>query len=179
MLEIVIKGDEFYNYETEEFVYKNSVAVQLEHSLSAVSKWEAKHKIAFLGKVEKTPEQILDYYRCMAITPDVPEGIWYKIDEKNIKDIQDYIEDPHTATAILARPGQKSQDVPTSDLIYYWMFSLEIPLEAEKWHLNKLFALIKVFDAKNNQSKVDPKSAAQQRAAINAANRQKLGLENG
>lgn len=50
MLRVFIPGMEFWDERTEEFIETKPVALQLEHSLVALSKWEAKWKKPFLDK---------------------------------------------------------------------------------------------------------------------------------
>ena len=65
MLKITVPAAEFWDEIHEEFIYKKEQTLQLEHSLVSLSKWESKWNKAFLGKQEKTDEEILDYVRCI------------------------------------------------------------------------------------------------------------------
>ena len=68
----------------------------------------------------------------------------------------------------------KTGDVLTSDLIYYMMFSLKIPIECQKWHLNRLLILIHIFNIKNSAGKrSNNRSILSNNAAINASRRKK------
>ena len=58
MLKITVPAAEFWDEIREEFVYKKEQTLQLEHSLVSLSKWESKWNKAFLGKQEKTDEEI-------------------------------------------------------------------------------------------------------------------------
>ena len=51
---INIPSGEYYDEEREEFVDVKGARLKLEHSLIAISKWEAKFHKAFLVKKEKT-----------------------------------------------------------------------------------------------------------------------------
>lgn len=64
-----------------------------------------------------------------------------------------------TATVINHPPGRDTNnDTMTSELIYYYMFSAQIPIECEKWHLNRLIKLIEIFGVKNQTPKKMNKS---------------------
>ena len=49
-------------------------------------------------------------------------------------------------------------EVITSELIYYWMVTFNIPFECEQWHLNRLFALIRICNLKNSKPQKMSKS---------------------
>ena len=69
----------------------------------------------------------------------------------------------------------KSNEQTTSELIYYWMVSLNIPVEFEKWHINRLLTLIRVCEIKNQPPKKRSKrEQANRYAALNAARRKQL-----
>lgn len=175
MLQVHINGADGWDEKNEQFVSMPSTTIVLEHSLISISKWESKWHIPFLGKAQKTPEQILDYIKCMTITPNVKDEVYNQLTKKDIDNITAYINDPMTATTVTTHGGKKSsREIVTSELIYYWMVALEIPFECQKWHLNRLMMLIQVCSAKNQpDKKMGKRGTAQQNAALNAARRQK------
>lgn len=175
MLQITIPGMEGWDERTETFVSFNDTTITLEHSLISISKWESKWHIAFLGKDDKTPEQINDYIKCMTITPNVKPEVYEFLSKKNVEDVMAYINDSMTATTIANHGGKKfSREIVTSELIYYWMVALNIPFECQKWHINRLMMLIQICEIKNQpDKKMGRKSTMQQNAALNAARRQK------
>ena len=59
---------EYFDEKTNTFLTIPGGTIRLEHSLVAISKWEAKWKKPFLGKDDKTKEEILDYIKCRTIT---------------------------------------------------------------------------------------------------------------
>lgn len=156
MLQITIPGLEEYNEETEEFINHKDTVLKLEHSLVSISKWESKWHKSFLHATEEfTEEELIDYIKCMTITQNVPDDVYFRLTSKNIKEINSYIENPMSATWFgESKTGnKKGGDVVTSELIYYWMIAFNIPLECEKWHLNRLLTLIKICTIKNNPPK--------------------------
>lgn len=176
MLRIVIPGVDAWDEINEEFVTTQDTVLVLEHSLISISKWEATWHKPFLGKDQKTPEQITDYIKCMTITPNVKDEVYNFLTKENIDDVLAYINDPMTATTITDRRGARraSREIVTSELIYYWMVALEIPFECQKWHINRLMMLIQICEVKNQpDKKMSRKSTMQQNAALNAARRQK------
>lgn len=176
MLTITVPEQELYNERTEEFLTIPSSTLTLEHSLVSISKWEAKWKKPFYDKTEKTPKEVTDYIRCMCVTKNVQPNVFYYLGDENLKKIQEYIADPMTATTFSNHEkGSRRQRIITSELIYYWMISDGIPLDCEKWHINRLLTLIHVFDAEANASKnkMSKKDIYSQNAALNAARRAK------
>ena len=175
MLQIKIPGADGWDERTEQFITLPDTTIVLEHSLISISKWESKWHMPFLGKDEKTPEQISDYIKCMTITPNVKEEVYDRITRDQVESIMAYINDPMTATTISQREGRRvSREIVTSELIYYWMVALEIPFECQKWHINRLMMLIQICNIKNQpDKKMSKRSAMQQNAALNAARRQR------
>jgi hypothetical protein len=154
MLIVNVPGREYWDEENEKFKSVKAQELHLEHSLVSISKWESKWHKAFLGKQEKTAEEMLDYVRCMCVTPNIPNEVFYSLTDENVKQINEYIKDPHTATVVTEAPGaHRNPDVMTSELIYYYMITLNIPVEFQKWHLNRLLTLIRVCNKKNSPPK--------------------------
>ena len=178
MLKITIPGGiEAYNEETNEFYVSKETTLQLEHSLLSVSKWEAKWKKPFLSKTpgDKTNEEVLDYIRCMTITQNVDPILYYFLTSENYAAINEYIEDPMCATKFYGTEQKKSSETITAETIYYWMTALNIPFECQKWHLNKLLALIELASIKNSPpKKMSKKDLYAQNREINEARKRAL-----
>lgn len=177
MLKIIVPGEEYYDEKLESFSTVGDFTLELEHSLAALSKWEQKWEKPFLGLKEPTNEELLYYLKSMAITPDVPEIIWNKLSSENVKDINEYINRKMTATWFREDSNlNRSSEIITADIIYYWMITFNIPLDCENWHLSRLFTLIKTYSAKQTkEKKLSPKQLAEQRSRLNAERKAKLG----
>ena len=88
---------------------------------------------------------------------------------------QEYIENPMSATRFSEKDKPGGGETVTSELIYYWMIALNIPFECQKWHLNRLFTLIKICEIKSRGGKkMSVNEIQRQNAELNAARRNKL-----
>ncbi|MEG2624314.1 MAG: hypothetical protein RSC06_15600 [Clostridia bacterium] len=173
MLEIMTPEIEYYDEGADQFVRIPRQSLQLEHSLISVSRWESKWKKPFLGKDFKTQEEVVDYIRCMTKTQHVGPLVYYAITPEQHDAIAAYLEDSATATTFSEKQNKRfNSEIITSEIIYYWMISLQIPFECEKWNLNRLLTLIRVCNIKNApQKKMSPKDIYCDNRALNAARR--------
>lgn len=178
MLTITIPASEYYDQKEDKFyTNKKPQTITLEHSLVSISKWEAKWHKPFLSEKKKTFEESMDYVRCMTLTQNVNPEVYKFLSPDNFKAINAYIEDPMTASTVNNLNNKKgSAEVVTSELIYYWMIALEIPMKCEKWHLNRLLMLIKICEAKQQPAKkMKPRDVLKSNHALNAARRKRSG----
>ena len=175
MLQITIPATELWDEKNEVFIYTKAQTLQLEHSLVSLSKWEMHWHKPFLSKVQKTPEEIVDYIKCMTITQNVNPDVYNYLSIENLDQINKYIDNPMTATTFKKDPNEKrNNDIITAEIIYYWMTALNIPLECQKWHINKLLTLIRVCNIKNSpKKKKSREQVLRENAALNAARRKK------
>lgn len=172
MLTLIVNPQEGWDEINEKFVYYPGGVLKLEHSLLSISKWESIYKKPFLSRKEKTREETIDYIKCMTIN-SVKSDIYEHITNENIDFVSAYMDNPMTASTINKKnsKGHSSEQI-TSELIYYWMISLGIPFECEKWHLNRLMTLIEICNLKNKPSKKMPmNSMVAKRRALNASRR--------
>jgi hypothetical protein len=94
----------------------------------------------------------------MILNQDYPVDIPQRLSQENLAVIQEYIESTETATTFGQMPERRGRgETITSELIYYWLVAFNIPFEVERWHLNRLFALVKICNIKNQKPKKDTK----------------------
>jgi len=177
MLKLTVPGVESYDEEKEEFVEVGEVVLELEHSLVSLSKWESQYEKPFLGNSEKSTEEIIGYIKAMVVTPEVPEEIFSRLSEANMLEINDYIDAKMTATWFHEAPGAPAtREVVTAELVYYWMVTFSIDWEAQYWHLNRLFTLIRVCNIKNAKpKKMSRAEVAARNRELNAQRKPQLG----
>lgn len=180
MLQITVQlSPEGWDEKKQEFVEPKTQTLQLEHSLVSLSKWESKWCKSFLSNPEKTIDETIDYIKCMTITQNVKSEVYEHLSNANIDEVSKYIEAPMTATYFNdGKGGKGGRETITSELIYYWMISLNIPFECQKWHLNRLITLIRVCQIKSTPPKKMSRSEIMSRnAALNAARKQQLNTK--
>lgn len=180
MLEIVIPETHkrLWDEVKEEFLYVDfkETKLQIEHSLISLKKWEQIWHKPFLATKDKEYEEIKSYIQCMTLNHGVDPAVYDWISAPQLEKVIKYIEDKMTATWFkddsLIGAQKNSREIVTAEIIYYWMITLNIPVEFQKWHLNQLLTLIKVVSIKNGkEKKIDKQQAARERAALNAKRR--------
>jgi hypothetical protein len=177
MLTITVGATEFFNEETGAFELHGGYELQLEHSLVSLSKWESIHEVPFLEAKDKTPEQINSYIECMVVTPNPPGDFLEKLSKENGEEITAHIDRKMTATWFSeTQPQTQNREIITAELIYYWMTVFKIPFECERWHLNRLFTLIRIASLKQEKpKKMSRAQIAQRNREINERRKAQLG----
>ena len=156
MYKLHIDGREIWDEDNELFYKIEPKDLVLEHSLVSISKWEAKYKKSYIDTENKTLEELLDYFSMMVIGDDVDPNAFLFLSEAQIEGLTKYINDPMTATVFskweedeFTKKNNHSSKFTTSEEIYYWMTSQNIPIECQYWHLNRLITLVKICAIKN------------------------------
>lgn len=175
MLKIIVPAKELFDESTGEFIQVKEHTLQLEHSLVSISKWESKWKQPFLHKKTWSNLETLDYVRCMTLTQNVDSNTYLCLTNDNLNKINQYIGDSMSATTFSNVENNTSNKIITSERIYYWMFALNIPLECQKWHLNRLMTLIRICNIENApKKKIRRQDRLSRNASLNAARRAQM-----
>lgn len=176
MLTLEVSPKEFYDSSNESFVDIPGCTVELEHSLVAISKWESKTHKPFLTNTEKSNDEVLYYIECMIVSKHTDLNFIKYLSQREIEQIQNYIQDPCTATTVNNGDSKPSRDVITSELIYYWLVAGQIPFECQYWHINRLFMLVNICGVKNQPPKKQNKKTTMARnKQLNDARRKAMG----
>lgn len=178
MLKIIVQGQELFNEATNEFTVVDGIELEFEHSLLALSKWESIYEKPFLGPDEKTNEELIGYMKAMLVTPGVSSEVFSLVSPENILEIQRYIDSKQSATTFGSLPDtpKAAKEIISSELIYYWLVAFTIPFDVETWHLNRLFALIRICNIKNSKpKKMTPSQIAERNRELNAQRKAQLG----
>lgn len=173
-LKVVIPAGEQYDEVNDLFCNETKEqTLTLKHSLVSLAKWEARWHRPFLGKERKTYEETVDYIRCMTVTQNVDPMVYNYVPQSVIEEVDRYIDEPMTATTF-NDDKKTSNQIVTAEIIYYWMTALNIPFSCEKWHLNRLLALIRVCSLKNSPGKkMSRREITSRNKALNQARRKK------
>lgn len=175
MLKVYIPEKELFDESTGKFITIKATTLVLEHSLLSISKWESIFCKPFLdNKEKKTPQEVLEYIKCMTISQNVDPIVYNWLPDESITKIMNYITAPMSATTF-SDQGTKNTEILTSELFYYLMVAYQIPFECEKWHLNRLLNLIKICQIKNQKpKKMTKEEVMAQNAKINAERRKAM-----
>lgn len=177
MLTLIVPKREFFDEQTNMFIYLDEQTLQLEHSLISISKWESRWHKSFFSNT-RTREESLDYIKCMTITNNVKPIVYDTLSSSTLSKINKYIDDPMSATTFSVSEGPMSREIITSELVYYWMIKLGIPFECQKWHFNRLITLLRVCEIKEGpKKKMKPSEILSRNRDLNAQRRAKLNTK--
>ena len=173
---VTVPSVELFDAKEQQFLTADEVVLEMEHSLVSLSKWEARFKKPFLGDAQESVDETYGYMQAMCLDPNVPMSVIQRIPNDEHQRINEYIEDSMTATWFNKDPREAGRrgEVVTAELIYHWIYALNIDMEWENRHLSRLFTLIKTISLKNNPPKKQRTSKAEmaaQRRELNNARR--------
>ena len=132
---------------------ENEVVLKFEHSLLSLSKWESEHKKAFMASSQKTPTEMIEYFQAMLVAPEGQQDLVFMLEPEQLDSIANYINESRTASSVPKDGPSRSNEIVTSELIYFWMTQLKIPFEAETWHLSRLMMLVQIANFKLQPAK--------------------------
>lgn len=180
---------EYFDNVKQEFIiieekHINPIHLQMEHSLMSMAKWESKWHTSFITNEEFTGEELLDYLRCMTINPQKDPDVYNNLPQEEINRIIAYMQDPCSAWELTGKQkkgkAKRSRRPETVEMVYYAMIQYGIPMECEKWHFNRLMALIDYCDYKGGSTsgaggpnKRSEKEIMEMYRAMNEKNRKK------
>ena len=176
MLKIETPETELWDEYNQRFILVKKQTLFLEHSLISLSRWESNWEKPFLKRNDKkTLVETIDYVRCMTINNNIDPNVYRVLTADNINAINAYVNAKKTATIVYEDKHRSTGETVTSELIYYWMVSLGIPFECQKWHLNRLLTLIRVCNVKNSPGKKMGRNALLNRyASLNKKRREAM-----
>ena len=149
------------------------VYVEMAHTLVSIGKWEHEFQKPYLvAGVARTTLEALYYFDCM-ITNDALPNWELLVDHPEVATmIHQEINDTATATKI--KPDTDKQGITlTAEVMYASMFLQGIPIEAERWHINKLLMVLAVMNELQKEKKpMSQQEIFEQNARLNAERRE-------
>ena len=85
MLNITVPAWEDWDPVNEKFSSSDDVHLLLEHSLLSLSKWESKNHKYFIGNEQVTQEELLEYIKCMTVSPKVRDEVYKHLTNENLR----------------------------------------------------------------------------------------------
>lgn len=180
MITINLGNLEYYDSDTNQFIYDEGGTVRFEYSLKVIYDWEAKWLKPFL-KGGLTDEEQLDFYKMMALDPIDERFIRGDVLTKLVK----YIEESHTATTFSSGDeGQNGNNslvknkVYTAEELYALMFQAQIPIDFETRNLNRLLVVLKIIGLQNSPpKKMSKEDIYRKNRELNERRRQQYGTK--
>lgn len=167
---------EYYDGDSNQFVYDNVGVVRFEYSLKVIYEWEAKWRKPFL-KGEYTDEELLDFYGMMALDPIKDEAFTDDV----MAGLAEYISDPNTATTFSSFDDSQNGSTMarmknyTAEELYALMISANVPLEFETRNLNRLLAILRIISSYNSPpKKMTKEEIYKQNRELNRQRREQL-----
>lgn len=178
LLKLSLQAIEAYDEDKNEYLTFGGMEIELEYSLYTISLWESKWKKPFMDSFKSfTQSDMVEFYKVMCVTPEVPDSAWGCITSADRKAILAYITDPMSATTVHRWGNEnqpRSKKVTTTEQIYFAMASYGIPFECEHWHFNRLMKLLDVARISTSKpKKMSPMEAAKLQQEVFARNRAK------
>lgn len=180
MITIDLGTIEYYDEQTNQFVYDKGGIVRFEYSLKAMYDWEGKWRKPFLknDKNDLTEEELIDFYMTMALDPIEKQFITDDV----MSTLAKYISDSPTATTFSTPPGGQNGSITsnkakvyTAEELYALMFNSGIPIEFESRNLNRLFIVLKIMASyKEPPKKMSKQDIYKQNAELNRQRRAQM-----
>lgn len=172
MIKLKIDDIELFDSSTNTFSYITGGVYAFEHSLKAISQWEAAYKTPFLSTtMEHTVDSMLDYCTMMCIDGELTKE---SITSETYTHLLAYIKDSQTATTFNHQSKANPHTIITSEVIYAMMIEARVPIECENWNINRLLVLLNVLDARRNPKKMSVNDVYRQNNELNKLRRQQM-----
>lgn len=164
MLVIDVVTAESFDETTNKFVQSERVRLELEHSLVSLSKWEEIWEKPFLSTAERTEEETISYIKAMIVGAEPSPEVFYHLLAEHLDEIKEYVAAKKTGTNLPTQKDSGRREIITAETIYYWMAKLGISMECQHWHLNRLFAYLRLHALKESPKR---KMSMEERRALN------------
>lgn len=176
MIEVIVPPIRDFDEKTCRMITHPGGTLLFEHSLKSISKWESKYCKPYLHVDKLTPEEAVYYINCMLVkkAPQTLVNYFLMNMPEELTKLWEYVNKSQTATWFTTKEGESkhSNDIITSERLYYWMSALQIDWEAQYWHISRLLAVIRVGQEENKpKKKMSKKDTMAQHTSLNKARR--------
>lgn len=171
-MKVTIKRGEYYNEQTETFVYLEPLEIEFEHNLKNIAIFESETRIPFF----KPGITIEDYIKYLSIATGVSSDE-LKEDMNVVQELAKYLSDTPTATNLAQQSSGSSGTYLTAEVIYAMMFELNIDISCEDWNINRLLQLIGVMAERQKpkeERKMSRRDIFEQNKALNEERKRKF-----
>ena len=184
MLCITIKAFKLFDERTESFIQiEHDTYLEMENSLEAIAKWEAKYHKPWFEKEDKNPyaekksqkteDEMRYFIKCMITNipfNEIDDNIFYGITQDVAEKISAFLQDPHGADAKVppVKEDKKKRASPlfTADRIYAILAEQQVPWNiAEKWNINRVLRIIEIINYDNTPDDKKKKPATYKETA--------------
>lgn len=177
-MKLKLKDKEYFSNKSQTFKTIEGFVVEFEHSLYTIAKWESLTNKPFFSireRDEKTNDDMTLYIKCMIINDVDLDLAMFLLSDSDLEEIYKYIKSSQTATWFASsNKVSRSSEIITSEVLYFYMFEKHIDISCERWHINRLLTLLRVFVVKQNPEKMSKETLAAQNRALNKSRRAKL-----
>ena len=181
MFELKFDEAEVFDQRTRKRSVMLGKTLRFEHSLFSISKWESEFEVPYFGRETKTEPQLLSYIKMMCLDEMTDLDV-SRLTDNHLNTIADYISKKHSATWFSDQGQEKSRQIVTSELVYYWMIVHNIDKTCETWPIGRLMNLITICNIKAKEQAKSNKNTRSginrqrlnERAALNAKRREAL-----
>lgn len=149
MVIISFEPKEVFDPINSEFTVLKGGVAKFEHTLKAISEWEAEFKKPFLTS-DLTKHELKSYFVYMCLDD------WVRMEDIGDNEFNvlcDYLKDNRTATIINSSDTATGMRVITSEVIYAILVNARIPFDVENWNFNRLLTLLEVISIQNSEPK--------------------------
>jgi len=153
-----------WNGTSKKLIKVPPIHLEMEHSLISIAKWEGIWGVPFMEQDDMTTEQFLSYCQCMTINRQKDPDVYNFLRKEDAVRIIKYMNQPMSAWKIKPKANKKAkarrpEREMCAEFFYWLMFQYGIPMECEKWHLQRLIALLDFIQDSNgdNPSQTAPK----------------------
>ena len=172
MITLTFDDVDSFDSATNQFVTIKGGTYDFEHSLRAIFEWEGVYRRPFLSRDEKTPKEMLHYFKMMCYQEDFEPSL-FLYSQDNLEKLQEYISSDVSATKIV-ESDEISTKIITAEVLYAYVFKSGMDISVQDWHISRLFKTLAVIGSFSEEpKKMSPQEIRQQNRELNRIRKEK------